>query len=313
MQTSLEYILTMTEVECIVQEFMNVTVKELKSVEDRKFINRVIDDIISKEHLSAEKVQDMTYMELICLIDHVGQSCKYGKNDRDSETRQMYYCLNLARALIEAGAMLHGQGSKAVERFQKLPIEQFYVYMDSIAAEKDMSAEFAYIRNCCEYQDYYSILDFFLEKLWLSDRPWRMAEPLEEFGDRIRSYSKDIGRLLIDSFHMAFPDRFHITDICGKYHDSGEEDRRDSSLADVEHEDEPALSFHEVFSDEVFSHSAKIPGTNIPEDCYRALHIADSTIEGDRSAYQQLLAPMPFVYMDGRQKSNVKNADSFST
>lgn len=292
MQTSLEYYLPMAEVERIVLGFMNVTVTELKSVKDNKFINRIIDDIIIEEHLSTEKVQDMAYMELACLIDRIGQIPRYDRSGCDSKTRQMYHYLNLARALIEAGSMFDGWGIETVGRFLKIPIEQFYVYMDSIAAEKDWLVEFEYIRSCCEYKDYYSILDFLLEKLWLSDRPWRMAEPLEEFGERIRTISGDISRLLIDSFHLAFPDRFHVTDICSKYHDSGAEDRRDSSIADAEHEDEPTLSFHEVFSN-----SAKIPGTNIPEDCCRSLRIADSTIEGDRLTYQQLIAPTPLVHI----------------
>ena len=309
MQVSLEYYLPMTEVERIVQEFMNVTVGELKSVECSQFIDRIIGDIISIERLSAEKVQDMTYMELICLIDHVEQSPKYSRDDRGSVTKQMYYCLNLARALIDAGTMFHGWGSKVVERFQKLPIEQFYAYIDSIAVGKDMSAEFEYIRGCCEYEDYYSILDFFLEKSWRSDRPWRMAEPLEEFGDKIRNYSKDIGRILVDSFHMAFPDQFHVEDICSRYLDLGEDAGKDSSLDDTELRDEADQSFHEVFSDEVFSHSPKIPGTNIPVDCYRALHIADSTIEKDRTTYRQLLVPMPFSGEVCKHESVAKTSD----
>lgn len=295
MQMSFEYYLPMTEAEHIVQEFMNVTVRELKSVKCSKFIDRIIDDIVSKERLPSEEVQDMTYMELVCLIDHVKESPQYGRSDHDSMTRQAYYYLNLARALIEAGTALQGQGSKAVESFQKLPIEQFYAYLESANAGKDMSSEFTYIRNCCEYEDFYTILDFLMEKLWLSDRPWRMAEPLNEFGERIRNFSKDIGRLLVDSFHMAFPDRFHAVDICSKYHDSGEDERKDGLPDNTEPGDDPFPGFHEVFSDEVFSNSPRIPGTNIPRHCYRALHIADSTIEGDRSAYLQLLAPMPFA------------------
>ena len=50
-----------------------------------------------------------------------------------------------------------------------------------IAVGKDMYAEFECIRNGCEYKDYYSILDFFLEKSWKSRRPWNMTESLEEF------------------------------------------------------------------------------------------------------------------------------------
>ena len=296
-----EFYLPMAEAGRIVREFMNVTVKEFKAVECDKFINCIINDIISKEHLSAEKVQDMTYIELICLIDHAGGNSKYDRDGCDSVTRQMFYCLNLARALIEAGAMFHGRGTEAVDKFQKLPIEQFYAYMDSIAAWKDMSAEFAYIRDCCEYRDYYSILDFILEKSWQSDRPWRMAEPLEKFGERIRTISKDIERILIDSFHMVFPDRFHVTDICNKYYDVDGENRKDSSLDDTEPGDESAHSFHEVFSE-----STNIPGTNIPKGCYRSLHIADSTIEGDRFTYLRLLAPLSFTSEEFKSEPDEK-------
>lgn len=309
MQVNTEFYLPMAEAERIVQEFMNMTVRELKSVEDSKFINRIISDIISEEHLSADKVQDMTYMEMICLIDHVGGNARYDRGGYDSVTRQMLYCLNLARALMEAGTLLCGrQGSEAVNKFQNLPIEQFYAYIDSGTAGQDMSDELEYIRNCCEYQDYYSILDFLLEKSWKADRPWRMAESLEEFGERIRTFLKDIKRLLIDSFRMAFPDRFHVADICDKYHDFGEDDRKDGSPDGIASVDEPVLSFHEVFSDEIFSHSIKIPGTDIPEDCYRALRIADSTIEGDRFTYLQLMAPIPLAGEEFKRKSVAKTS-----
>ena len=284
MQINLEYLLSMEEVECIVQKFMDVTVKELQSVNCNQFIHCIIDDIISEEHLSAEKVQDMTYTELICLIDKVEDDSKYERDGQDSVTRHMFYCLNLARALIEAGALLDGRGSEDVNRFQNLPIEQFFAYMDSIAVGKDMSAEFECIRNGCEYKDYYSILDFFLEKSWKSIKPWSMAEPLEEFGEGIKAVQKDIGRLLIDSFHMAFPDRFHVTDICNKYHDFGDDDGKNSSFDDIKSVDESAGSFHEAFSE-----CSNIPGTNIPEACYKSLHLADCLIEENQSHYDEIL------------------------
>ena len=284
MQMSLEYLLSMEEVGHIVQKFMDVTVKELQSVNCSQFINRIIDDIISQEHLSADKVQDMTYIELICLIDNVRGNSKYERDGQDSVTRQMFYCLNLAFSLIEAGALLDGRGSEDVDRFQDLPIEQFYAYMDSIAVGKDMYAELECIRNGCEYEDYYSILDFFLEKSWKSRRPWSMAESLEEFGEGIKAVPKDIRRLLIDSFYMAFPDRFHVTDICNKYHDSGEDDRKNSSFDDIESVDESARSFHETFSE-----CPNIPGTNIPEACYKSLHLADCIIEGDQLHYDEII------------------------
>lgn len=273
--------------ERIVQEFMDVTVKELRHREETdkecrehlRYMSFITDDIVSKEHLSAEKIQDMTYTELICLIDQVGDDPRYDGKDQDSISRQFFYYLTLARALIEAGVLYNGWVSEPVERFSKLSLKKFYAYLESVSDHEDLPAEFAYIKNCCEYRDYYTVGDFLSEKSWISRRAWNTTESLEEYGKKIRDAQKDIGRLLVDSFHLAFPDRFHVTDICSKYHDSVEAGGEVGPFEKGRSDREPVEPFHQAFAD----------SRDIMADCNDYHRFADRSIDGENSPYIRLL------------------------
>lgn len=272
--------------ERIVQEFMDVTVKELRYRETTdkeygehlRYISFITDDIISGEHLSAEKIQDMTYIELVCLIDQAGSNPRYDRKDHDSISRQLFYYLTLARALIEAGVFYNGWVSEPVERFSKLSLEKFYVYLDSVSDHEDLQAEFSYIKNCCEYRDYYTVGDFISEKSWKSRRAWNTIESLEEYGKKIIDAQKDIGRLLVDSLHLAFPDRFHVMDICNKYHDSIESEKEDAPFGEDGSERKPVEPFHQAF----------LGSRNIMADCNDYHHFADGSIDGENSPYKRL-------------------------
>lgn len=54
-----------------------------------------IDALISNEGMSAEKIQNISYIEFVCMIDHIGGNPKYdeheGKYDYDSLSKQLLY------------------------------------------------------------------------------------------------------------------------------------------------------------------------------------------------------------------------------
>ena len=221
-QTNTEYMSDKARVERTVQRFMNITIQELGAVQSKKYIDFITDEIIPREGLSAEKAQNMSYIEFACLIYHVGGNHKYDWHDHDSLSEQMFYFRCIAGALLDGGKV-----SIPIKLFLSLPLIAFYTYMDRVSAEgKNLLVEYSRIKARCQNpgKEGYTIRDFLLDKMGITNKAWIPINSLAEYESKIRTAYKDIGGLLVDSFHMAFPYRFHIKDIRDKYQNSLDEE-----------------------------------------------------------------------------------------
>lgn len=237
-QTNTEYMSDAARVERVVRKFMNMTVKELKKVQSKKFIDFITNEIIPKEGLSEEKVQHMSFMEFACLIDHVGGKPQYVWHNHDSLSERLFYYRCIAGALLE--------GSKAsipIKLFTALPLMAFYMYLDRVSVgEKDFREEYVYVKRHCSYREGYTIKDFLVEKITVINKAWVPIDSLAEYEDKMRTAYADLGRLLIDSFLMAFPDKFHPKDICQKYHHIADEREDDSSADEFRYEESKGIN-----------------------------------------------------------------------
>lgn len=215
-QTNTEYMSDTARVERVVQKFMNMTLKEFKTPQTEQYIDFVVEEIIRREDLSGKRVQDMSYIEFACLIDQVGGNSLYDWKDHDSWSEQLFYFMCVAAMLVNGS-----KDSIPVRLFTALPLKAFYTYMGSNKCSygSSLQSEFEHIAKCCQYNEDYTIMDFLSEKINVLNKAWKPIQSLEEYQQKMMAAHKDIGILLINSFRLAFPDRFHAEDIRDRYSD----------------------------------------------------------------------------------------------
>ena len=211
-QNNTQYMSEPARAERAVRNFANVTLRELRNERTKKYMDYIMDTIRSKEYLVKEKVQDMTYMELACLIDSVGGNSDYDGFEYDSFDRRLGYYKLAAYTLMDKS-----MASIPVRMFLALPLKAFYGCLNSISPGNGLPAEFEAVRDCCDYTKDYTVKDFLAEKIGALNKAWAPVMSFEWYKDNVIQNHEDIGRLLIDSFHMAFPDSFHAESICKKY------------------------------------------------------------------------------------------------
>lgn len=211
-RTNAEYMSDPARAARVVRRFMDMTLGELSNTYTGKYIKYVVDEMIRKEYLSPEKVQDMTYLEFACLIDSVGGNPGYDCYQCDSLSRQLIY--------YKMAACILAEGSKysiPVKLFSVLPLKAFYTCLERASAGRSMLLEFAYVKQCCRFKEGYTVKNFICEKLNAVSEAWSMAGPVAEYEDEIVFAHRDMGTLLIDSFRKAFPDKFDAEAVCRKY------------------------------------------------------------------------------------------------
>lgn len=219
-QTNYEYMSDEARVGRVIHKLMDVTLRELLDahLQNKRYINYVVEDVVQAEGLSEEKVQDvMSYAEFACLIDHAGGNSDYDFPDYDSYAEQMIYFRNIAYVLLN--------GSKAsipVRLFLAVPLKAFYGYMCKAAVQKGMTAkalqdDFLLIQKNCDDWRTCTIEDFLWQKIDAAKKPWLPISSLEAYRESVETAHKDMGRLLVGSFHKVFPEKFWIGEIHKKY------------------------------------------------------------------------------------------------
>lgn len=218
-QTNTQYMSDPARAERTIRRFLNITLREMEQVQTQNYTKYITDKLVLTEGLSQKKIQNMTYIELACLIHNMGGKPQYDGYNYDSRARQLTYYQFVASILKDGK-----QRSISVRLFMALPLKAFYDCLERISCVDDLSKEFADIRSQCRYQDGYTIGDFLEEKLKTLYKTWRPVIPLSTYEHTIKTALKDIGRLLIDSLYMAFPQQFQAAEICRKYSFAFEEE-----------------------------------------------------------------------------------------
>ena len=209
-QTNTQYMSDPARVERVIRRFMNITLQEMKRMQTRDYTGYITDKLTLTEGLSPEKLPNMSYVELACLIDSVGGKEQYGSLNYDSWAQQMtfYQCL--------AGILSTGnRRSIPVRLFMALPLQAFYAWLNRMCGRGSLT--FSALRSRCSYRNGYTIGDFLAEKIDRLNSPWRPVIPLSAYKTTITGAHKDIGIVLVKSFRMAFPRQFDAAEICSKY------------------------------------------------------------------------------------------------
>lgn len=216
MLTNTEYMSDKARADRVVRKLMNLKFKEFRTPQNERYIDFIAEEIISREDLSETKVQNMSYIEFACLVDRIGGNSRYDWEDHDSWSEQLFYFMCVGAALMNGS-----RESIPIRLFTALPLRAFYAHLNRNRDPRGHSllSEYRRITECCQYNKDYTIMDFLSEKMKVINTAWKPLQPLAEYQKKITDAHRDIGSLLIGSFHLAFPDKFRAEDIWGKYSD----------------------------------------------------------------------------------------------
>lgn len=196
----------MERVKRTVQNLAVMPLGEMKQAQIQKKtcpIAFITDELFSCTEPLPEEKLGISYLDFIRMIDSVGGDPKFDFADHDSWAEQMLYFRCLAIALIDGS-----QQSAPMKLFLATPLQAFYTYLRSVAADKKlMNIEFSYIRNNCKYSENYTIKDFLMEKLEQSRSAWQPFMSLPNYKSKMEACHKDMGRLLVSSLCAAFPEK----------------------------------------------------------------------------------------------------------
>ncbi|MCI8401854.1 MAG: hypothetical protein HFI38_07165 [Lachnospiraceae bacterium] len=216
-QTNTQYMSDPARAERVIRRFMNVTLGEMKQMQTRNYTGYLTNKLILTEGLSEKKLQNMPYLELACLIASVGGKPWYDGYDHDSRARQMMYYQCLAGILRDGR-----RRSIPVRLFMALPLHAFYACLDRICGAGHPSLQSVQVYSC--YKDSYTVGDFVNEKIKLLNQAWQPVKSLTVYEGVIKTAYRDLGILLVDSFHTTFSQQICAADICNKYSFSFEEE-----------------------------------------------------------------------------------------
>lgn len=216
-QTNTAYMSDPARVERIVQRLMQMPLAEIEkngcdAEAQHSRVRFAMVEFTQRENLLDDKIQDMTYAEFACLIDNVAKSSKYYWKDHSRMSEQLMYYKCLDGLLLEAA-----KTSIPVRMFMALPLEAFYHYLINAAGSKDKDAlrkELAYFKG---YGEKCTIQEFLWNRNGVLNKFWMPFIPFKNYAKEIRMAHRDIGRVLVDSLRMAFPEQFNVERVLWKY------------------------------------------------------------------------------------------------
>lgn len=268
-QTNKQYMSDEARIGRVARNLMDVEIKALKNPQNQKHIDHIVSDIIAVEDLPEQKLRDeMTYAELACLTGFIGGHPDYDNFfGNDSYLEQMLYFRNLAHILTtKANGSLAAIPAKM---FLGIPLEAFYGYMVGAVpkgspAYWSLKTDFSIIQKNCPHWGEYTIENFLWHRLNTARQEWLPIQPIERHRESVHAAYLDIGRLLVDSFHAVFPEKFQVNEIFRKYCGSpGENPKENADYAAPtadSHEEDGQLS-SEQESEEMKKARAWIPAT----------------------------------------------------
>lgn len=216
-QTNTAYMSDPARVERIVQRLMQMPLAEIeksgcdaKAQHDR--VGFVMFELVQRENLADDKIQKMSYAEFACLIDNVAKSSKYYWKDHSRLSEQLMYYKCLDGLLLEAA-----RTSIPVRMFMALPLKAFYRHLINAADREGKDAlrkELAYFKG---YGEKCTIQEFLWNRNGVLNKSWMPFIPFKSYAKEIRIAHRDVGRVLVDSFRMAFPEQFNAERVLQKY------------------------------------------------------------------------------------------------
>lgn len=217
-RTNTEYMSDKDTLDYVINRFINMTVKEFNDI-DSNDMNDTDKEIIDMEELSEAKMQNMTYIELAFLIQHVGGNTDYDDYYSEESCDSFSLCRLLCRCY--AKVLLAGdESSIPVRLFLAIPLEAFFDYMISVSNDnnkKVLKMMFDYMKDHCAFYPDRTIKDFIKEKIRESNKAWSPGTSLDKYKNSINGAYGAIRQLLVTSFYIAFSDKYNVEDICRKY------------------------------------------------------------------------------------------------
>lgn len=186
--TNKEYMSDRERVFRVVDKFRRVALKEFRGGSDmsKKQYKYIADGFLSYEGIDPEKYDKLTYLDLVCLLDYMGDD-----DDRCDDYLLCMYCL--ASLVIEAEASLI-----PVRMFTALPICALARYaqeMDLYYYSSDLAA--ADVRDL-------TVKEYLAKKMDECRRVWLPGGSVGDYTKKIIKAHRDIGEILVGMFRIIY-------------------------------------------------------------------------------------------------------------
>ncbi len=194
----------------------------------KEAVDKIMRIPAEKEGIEDTPWERLTYLDLLCLIDNVKESEKYGDNSGElgftyTNTEDYYWHLRLLYILI----FQVWQDILRMRIFLETPLKCFYEALEDLThTGKHLSEYREIIRAYMDLpmpetaEDGEETVGNVLKQVGkIFDRGWCPTYMSITYYERMIKDAYDIaGRILVDSFKYAFPERFNVTDVCTKAH-----------------------------------------------------------------------------------------------
>lgn len=212
MLTNTEYMSDPQRVERVVQRFLALRLGALMNPNTKRYLDYITDLVFYKEAIDKEKAQDMSYADFACLIHQVGGRQSYDGETYDSWHEQMVEYRFLAETILDISSC-----SIPARMFLELPLAAFYAYLYGVSHSYGLVQELNAIKGSQGYSPDYTIRDYLTENLNILEKSWVPVLALEDYAQRVRDAHQNVGRVLVQSFRLAFPDRFRLASVCRRF------------------------------------------------------------------------------------------------
>ena len=214
------------QVESIVRRFMAMPLHEIKQHQTvaAPTAKCLTETIIMTEYLDEDKAQNMDFMDIFCLIEHISDNPDYAyiRDDKSTCTSQMIKILHYRLLMVYLRNAY--ASSIPVKLFLTLTVKSFYEFLGSVSCTKEINDEYDFVKDCIrsvmkDFDEDTSTIKQVLDALSNTlQKAWSpTAMQITSYESMILEASALIGRFLIGSFKIAFKNRFNAKSVIEKY------------------------------------------------------------------------------------------------
>lgn len=214
------YIDDPNDIEEILSRLIKITVDELTPPKCKPSLE-VLKYLMIDYGSTNEQLKNVTYAEMLCLIDGVLHSPHYPETD-DTERKKLcafflaQYCFLL---------MASEKNNAVIQLFMSISVKGYFSYLAKKANDSKRVEinRFQLFRHSVRYNMNFTLTETTTIKALLEEftryqqKPWNPCSPIKSFEQGIMDSYHDLYIFLIEHFKETFPDFFDLDKIRKKY------------------------------------------------------------------------------------------------
>ena len=208
------------DIEEILSGLIKITVDELSSPKCKPSLE-ILKYLMTDYGSTDEQLKNVTYAEMLCLIDGVLHSPYYPETDDAERQKLSAFFLAHYRFLLASAE----KTNTAVQLFVSISVRGYFDYLVKRTDGSKSAAinRFRLFKHCVRYHMNFTLTETTTIKSLLEEstryqqRPWNPCSPIKSFEQGIVDSYQDIYVFLIEHFKEAFPECFDLDKIRKKY------------------------------------------------------------------------------------------------